>query len=132
MRTIPKERYLWVLLVMPVFMIDMSDARPPRRFCENYPFAPRCLGVAAKRNIVLDESDRRKTPSALIQVLQSLLQNRISVDDGQSTKFPYQPIWRDDQALNSFTEQSSLQQDLDKIPLMDPRGMWNADYNEIE
>ncbi|OWF56593.1 uncharacterized protein LOC110445806 [Mizuhopecten yessoensis] len=50
MPTITPE-YL-VLTFMVIFVAGMVNARPKigRRFCAHYPFAPRCLGVAAKRD----------------------------------------------------------------------------------
>ncbi|XP_060080839.1 uncharacterized protein LOC132560204 [Ylistrum balloti] len=41
-----------VLTLMIIFVAGMVNARPKigRRFCAHYPFAPRCLGVAAKRD----------------------------------------------------------------------------------
>ncbi|XP_052065049.1 uncharacterized protein LOC127704864 isoform X1 [Mytilus californianus] len=37
--------------VSVLLLTGMVTCRPRRRFCENYPFAPRCLGVAAKRDV---------------------------------------------------------------------------------
>lgn len=42
-----------LFLTLIVFlMIGTASSRPRRRFCEHFPFAPRCLGVAAKREAV--------------------------------------------------------------------------------
>lgn len=37
--------------VSVLLLTGMVTCRPRRRFCENFPFAPRCLGVAAKRDV---------------------------------------------------------------------------------
>lgn len=37
--------------VSVLLLTGMVTCRPKRRFCENFPFAPRCLGVAAKRDV---------------------------------------------------------------------------------
>ncbi|XP_033752815.1 uncharacterized protein LOC117336414 [Pecten maximus] len=50
-----------VLTLMVICVAGMVNARPKigRRFCAHYPFAPRCLGVAAKR----DGEEANKIPS---------------------------------------------------------------------
>lgn len=50
MQTITPD--LLVLTLTVIFVAGVVNARPKirRRFCAHYPFAPRCLGVAAKRD----------------------------------------------------------------------------------
>lgn len=58
--------------VSVLLLAGMANTRPRRRFCERWPFAPRCLGVAAKRDVSNShhlESDLTET----YKKLQSLL-----------------------------------------------------------
>ncbi|KAL5006968.1 hypothetical protein ScPMuIL_015774 [Solemya velum] len=54
-----------VLTVLVVILVSGLCQARPRRFCENYPFAPRCLGVAAKRHELTIDTDKSILHDAL-------------------------------------------------------------------
>lgn len=70
-----------VVIPMILLLIDTHCLTlPRRRFCENYPFAPRCLGVAAKRS-----PSRTDIYKVLInKVLEDAMNENVPTDPGLS------------------------------------------------
>lgn len=70
-----------MMMMIPMILLLVDPpclAWPRRRFCENYPFAPRCLGVAAKRSP--SRTDIYK--SLIDKVLAEELEDSLSRDPG--------------------------------------------------
>lgn len=119
-----------MLLLLPY---GASFGRPRRRFCENYPFAPRCLGVAAKRSLEYDVSNRASPLdlySTLVKrVLEEAKRQKPSIPTGEH------PIVFDENSL--FDKLASLvdksQNDpFDTDAYTDGSDNWNSRFNDNE
>ncbi|XP_062575950.1 uncharacterized protein LOC134237818 [Saccostrea cucullata] len=57
-----------ILAIVLFTMTGAAQRRPRRRFCEVYPFARRCLGVAAKRDVSANMNTEKNRELKLLEL----------------------------------------------------------------
>ncbi|XP_048779591.1 uncharacterized protein LOC125682991 isoform X2 [Ostrea edulis] len=116
-----------VILAFVLFtMTGAVQWRARRRFCETYPFARRCLGVAAKRDVSANMNTENSREQRLFELKNMLDNNRIT-DRSESRQNQFSSTDENDfsvnvlkQILNNkqkfrFKQQEEASESLDRI-----------------
>ncbi|XP_061166943.1 uncharacterized protein LOC133175830 [Saccostrea echinata] len=79
-----------ILAIVLFTMTGAAQRRPRRRFCEVYPFARRCLGVAAKRDVSANMNTEKSRELKLLELKDLLERERFTekTDSRRSMESP--------------------------------------------